>query len=120
MGILEQMITERVVPDNRTYAILVRACMSKGLYEQAGGLMRGALGVQGALPFLQESAAACPNLDPALVNETLASLASRGHAQDLAVPLLSEIRQSATWCRIDAATQRQVMSPCLSSSSFPA
>merc|ERR1719201_2202456 len=29
MGILEQMMAERVVPDNRTYAILVRACMSK-------------------------------------------------------------------------------------------
>jgi len=120
VGILEQMIVERVVPDNRTYAILVRACMSKGLYEQASGLMRGALGVQGALPFLQQSTAACPNLDPALVNETLAGLASRGRAQDLAVPLLSDIRQGATWCRIDAATQRQVMSPCLTSNSLPA
>merc|ERR1719424_832328 len=119
MDILEQMITERIVPDNRTYAILVRACMSKGLYEQAGGLMRGALGVQGALPFLQHSTAACPNLDPALVNEILAGLASRGRAQDLAVPLLSDIRQGATWCRIDAATQRQVMSPCLTSNSLP-
>merc|ERR1719253_2557935 len=77
LNVLEEMIHERVAPDSRTYAILVRTCMSKGLYEQAGGLMRGALGVQGALPFLQESVAACPNLDPALVNETLASLASR-------------------------------------------
>jgi len=119
IDILEQMIAERIVPDNRTYAILVRACMSKGCYEQAGGLMRGALGVQGALPFLQHSTAACPNLDLALVNEILAGLASRGRAQDLAVPLLADIRQGASWCRIDAATQRQVMSPCLTSNSVP-
>merc|ERR550537_1342500 len=34
MGILEQMIKERVVPDNRTYAILIRASLSKGMHEQ--------------------------------------------------------------------------------------
>jgi len=113
MEVLEQMASERIVPDNRTYAILVRACMSKGMFEQAAGLMRGALGLQGSLSFLQQSSAVCPNLDSALVNETLAGLASRGRAPDLAVPLLADIRQNALWVRIDAGTQRQVMSPCL-------
>jgi len=117
MSVLEQMIQERIVPDSRTYAILVRSSMYKGLYEQAVGLLKGALGLSGALPFLQQPLAKCPNLDYAVVNETLASLAERGHAQDLAVPLLSMIRQGAPKIRIDAETQRKVMSPCFSSDS---
>jgi pentatricopeptide repeat protein len=119
MSILDQMVSERVVPDNRTYAILVRASISKGLFEQAVGLLKGALGLPGAPTSLQDWTAVCQNLDHALVNEALASLADRGHSQDLAVPLLSNIRQSAqtSWVRIDAATQRKVMSPCLSSDS---
>jgi len=118
MGVLEQMIKEHIVPDTRTYAILVRASISKGLHEQAVGMMRGALGLKGALSFLQQTVAVCPNLDNALVIETLASLADRGHAQDLAAPLLSDIRghSSSSWVHIDAATQRKVMSQGLSPS----
>merc|ERR1719440_1874489 len=63
MSVLEQMIQERIVPDSRTYAILVRSSMYKGLYEQAVGLLKGALGLSGALPFLQQPLAKCPNLD---------------------------------------------------------
>merc|ERR1719311_1060335 len=95
VGVLEQMLKDGVVPDSRTYSILVRTSISKGLYEQAAGLLRGALGLSGALPFLQQHLAKCPNLDSAVVNEALASLADRGHSQDLAIPLLSTIRQSA-------------------------
>merc|ERR1719446_1439032 len=115
VNVLEQMIQERIVPDSRTYSILVRSSISRGLFDQAAGLLRGALGLPDAVPFLQQRVAVCPNLDYALVNETLSSLADRGQAQNLAVPLLSLSRQNATWVRIDAATQRKVMSPCLSS-----
>jgi len=119
LKLLEQMIKERVVPDSRTYCILVRACMNKGLFEQAVGLLRGALGVKEALPFLQVSTAVCPNLDSALVNETLSGLADRGHGRDLAAPLLSSIRKEASWVRIDAGTQRKVMSPCIMAEASP-
>merc|ERR1719498_541380 len=61
LSILEQMITERIVPDSRTYSILVRSSISKGLFEQASGLLRGALGLPDALPFLQQRLAVCPN-----------------------------------------------------------
>merc|ERR1719238_348427 len=115
MSVLEQMIKERIVPESRTYSILVRSSISKGLFEQAAGLLRGALGLPDALPFLQQRVAVCPNLDYALVNETLSSLADRGQAQTFAVPLLSTIRQSCPKVRIDAATQRKVMSPCIGS-----
>jgi len=115
VGLLEQMIGDWVAPDGRTYAILLRASLSKGLFEQAAGLLRGALGLSGALPFLQQRIAMCPSLDHGLVNEALASLAERGHAKDLAVPLLTEIRQNMPKVRIDVATQRKVMSPCIGS-----
>merc|ERR1719231_630429 len=118
VSILEQMIKERIVPESRTYSILVRSSISKGLFEQAVGLLRGALGLPDALPFLQQRTAVCPNLDHAVVNETLNSLSERGQAQNFAVSLLSAIRQHAPRVRIDAATQRKIMSPCLGSDRY--
>jgi pentatricopeptide repeat protein len=118
MGLLEQMIKERIVPDTRTYAILVRNSITKGLTEQAVGLLRAAMGLQDALPSLPKSGAFCPNLDYALVNEALTSLAERGRSQDLAVPLMADIRQH-TRVRIDATTQRKVMSSSLSADAAP-
>jgi len=115
MQVLEQMISERIVPDNRTYAILVRANISRGYYTEAVGLVRGALGLPDALPFLQQSIAVCPNLDHALVNEALTSLAERGQGTAFAIPLLQSVKQNSPKVRIDAATQRKIMSPCLPS-----
>jgi len=115
VSVLEQMVNEGISPDGRIYAILLRASMSKGLYKQAEGLLKGALGLSDALPFLQQPMAVCYSLDHSLVNELLGNLADRGHAKDLAVPLLHNIRQNAPKVRIDAATQRKVMSPCVSS-----
>merc|ERR1719156_439924 len=106
------MIKARIAPHSRTYGILVRASITSGMLEQAVGLLRGALGLPDALPFLRQSIAVCRNLDHAVVSEALVSLVDAGHAQDLAVPLLSRIRQDAPKVRIDAATQRKVMSEC--------
>merc|ERR1719498_1034198 len=116
VNLLEQMVQERVAPDSRTYSILVRGSISKGLFQQAAGLLRGALGLPGALPFLQQRGAFCSNFDYALVNETLCGLADRGQSQNLALPLLSSIRKNAPKIRIDAETQRRVISPSPSSS----
>merc|ERR1740115_163447 len=115
MGVLEQMVAEGIAPDSRTYAILVRASISKELFDQAVGLLKGALGLEEALPFLQTPGAVCTNLDSALVNEVLGIFVDRGRAKDLAVPLLASIKQQAPKVRIDAATQRNIMSPCISS-----
>jgi len=115
VNILEQMVGEGVAPDGRTYAILLRGSMNRGLFEQAVGLLGGALGLPDALPFLQKPMAGCPNLDYTLINEVLGGLADRGQAKNLAVPLLQNIKQHAPKVRIDAATQRKVMSPCVGS-----
>merc|ERR1719408_18402 len=111
LDVLEQMIRERIRPDSRTYSILVRASMSRGLCEQAVDLLKGALGLpdSNTFSFLKQSCAVCHNIDHWLVNETLMGLAERGHAEDLANPLLSSIRKNAAKIRIDAATQRAVM-----------
>jgi pentatricopeptide repeat protein len=115
VNILEQMVGEGIAPDGRTYAILLRGSMNRGLLEQAVGLLGGALGLPDALPFLQKPMAVCPNLDYTLINEVLGGLADRGQAKNLAVPLLQNIKQHAPKVRIDAATQRKVMSPCVGS-----
>jgi pentatricopeptide repeat protein len=117
ISVLEQMVGEWIAPDGRTYAILLRGSMNKGLFEQAAGLLMGALGLPDAPSFLQQSVALCPSLDYALINEVLGGLADRGHAKDLAVPLLQSMRQNAPKVRIDPATQRKVMSPCVGSDS---
>jgi len=109
MKILEQMLQERVAPETRTYSILVRSNMTKGYYDQAVGILRGALGLPDALPFLQKQIAVCWNLDSNLVNETLIGLADRGRAKDLAMPLLNSIRQNNPKVRIDRAVQQRVL-----------
>merc|ERR1719235_1094137 len=69
LGVLEQMVKERIVPDGRTYAVLVRASISSGLFEQAVCLLRGALGLPDSLPFLRQSSAICQNLDHMVISE---------------------------------------------------
>merc|ERR1719324_689367 len=113
------MVKERISPDSRTYSILVRASISSGSLEQAVGLLRGALGLQDALPFLRQSVAVCRNLETAVISEALVGLVDRGHAQDLAVPLLSKIRQDAPKVRIDEGTQRKVMPGCMTTPPRP-
>lgn len=47
---------ERIRPENRTYAILVRASLAQSQPEQAAALLRAAIGAPGAEPFVpQES-----------------------------------------------------------------
>jgi len=116
MGVLQEMVENHVAPDSRAYSILIRAHTNKGLFDQAAGLLKGALGLPDAPPFLQHGSGACSNLDYAVVNETLSILSDRGHSKDLAVPLLTSIRQHMPRVRIDAATQRKVMSPCIGGS----
>merc|ERR1719401_637026 len=49
---LEKLLSERVRPDMRTYALLLRGCISEGSAQDADGLLRSALGVEGGHPSL--------------------------------------------------------------------
>merc|ERR1719174_2803129 len=108
MEMLETMVKDNVQPESRTYTLLVRGSMSSYNAEQAVALLRGALGLSGAHRVVSQ--AQCPNLDSALVNETLNALVDRGFTQALAVPLLTEIKSVKQRVNVDASTQRRVMS----------
>lgn len=111
MSVLEEMVGEQIQPDSRTYATLVRASIQHGLFEQASGLLRSALGLEHALPGLQQPAAICHNLDSAFISEALVSLSERGHAEDHARPLMTAIQQHVPKIRIGSATERKILSP---------
>lgn len=112
MNTFSTMLQERVRPESRTYAILVRASITQNQCEQAAGLLRAALGLSGVEPYVsskQASLAAISNLDYSLVSECLQGLADKGRVQDLAVPLMTEIKRQKPSVRIDPAVQRRVM-----------
>jgi len=113
MTTLSNMLEARVRPESRTYAILVRASITQNQCDQAAGLIRGALGLPGAQPYISEqqtSLAAINNLDYNLIAETLQGLADKGRVQDLAVPLMSDIKRLQPGVQLDAGLQRRVMS----------
>jgi len=114
LNVLETMLKEKIAPENRTYAILIRACISHGQFDEAIGLLRGALGLPGfsSIFAASPSLAVCQSLDHSLVNEALISLADHRQTQEVAVSLLSDIKQQKPRVRIDSSTQRRVMGLC--------
>jgi len=110
LEVLKTMVKSRVAPDCRTYGVLIRACFYQDDCEQAAALLRSALGLTGGYQLPDSRLATCFTVDSNLVNETLASLADRGWAKDLAAPLLADIKQSKVKVSIDQGTQRRVMS----------
>lgn len=116
MSTFEEMLSQGVKPENRTYALLFRCCLQYKEPEQAAGLLRAALGLDGTLQAWKAfgKLTACPKLDDAVVNEVLVGLAQNGHAEDLAVPLLTDIRRYRPRVHIDSAAQCKVMSAGLS------
>merc|ERR1719188_310886 len=63
MSTFEEMVRERVQPDNRTYTLLIRANVSAGLCEQAVYLLRSALGLPNGVPGTPQSVTECWNID---------------------------------------------------------
>jgi len=109
----QQMLNERVRPESRTYCILVRASLTQNLCEQAAALLRAALrlgGTEPLVPEAQASLACIDGLDHGLVSEVLQSFVDKGRVQDLAVPLLGDLRSWKPQVRVDGAVQRAVMS----------
>jgi pentatricopeptide repeat protein len=108
METLDTMVREGINPESRTYAVLTRASMLSSQVEQAVALLRGALGLSGAHPIVNQKI--CSSIDHAIVNELLNGLVDRGYTQALAVPLLTDIKASKQRVHIDGATQSRVMS----------
>merc|ERR1719171_2178838 len=111
MQTLEQMASEGVNPDSRTYTILIRSCLQSGRLDDAAGLLRAALGLPEPLPILSTLPAKSVHLDSNFVSESLWCLAERERGQGLAASLLSDLRKHNPRIRVDADTQRRVESP---------
>merc|ERR1719478_1674533 len=106
MQTLERMAIERVQLDGRTYTILVRGCLQGGRPEDAAGLLRAALRLPRPIPILAGLPPANVSLDAAFVNEAIVGLAHCGRQEDLAAPLLADVRRHHPRIRIELGTQR--------------
>jgi len=110
LQVLEQMASDRVTPDVRTYCCLIRTCISQGLLDNAALVFRAALGLPCTAPYPMGSDARGVKGLEDLANEVLNSLLSRERGGDLAVSILSDMRKYKPNIRIDNATQRKIAS----------
>jgi len=118
LNVLERMLKERVRPEGRTYALVIRGCMSAGDCTSAAEMLRLSCGLPCNLPqFSQFGAAAKPaKLQDGCVSDTLRSLADRGHAEDLAAPLLQDLKRLQPGIKIEPQvvlriTSRMIRTP---------
>jgi len=107
---LEEMMERKVQPDKRTYSMLFRTAVQQGQYEKVDGLLRGALGLSGALPFLtNRSLAVCPGVEDVALSETLSSMASSPEGNKVAAGLLVDLRKEKPHICVDPNLQRCVL-----------
>jgi pentatricopeptide repeat protein len=110
LAVLESMVKERVQPDSRTYAVLIRSSIIQHKPDQAAALFRAALGLPGAYTIPGLSLAACRPVDQKFVHEALANFVNYGHAQTFGAPLLADMRKSSVNVKIDQALQCRITS----------
>jgi len=113
VDVLNQMVKERIQPDNRTYTVLVRGCMSANSLDQAVGILRAGLGLPEPLSQFQgaqaQSVTYCGQLNHSLVAELLVTLSERRRAQTLALPMLEDLKKYRPHIRVESSVQGHVM-----------
>jgi len=86
----DNMITEAgVEPDSRTYAVLTRGCLNAGSLEKAADVVRAAYGLS---PVHMCTAKRAPGIEQRALEETMAALSTAPSAEQVAVPLLADLR----------------------------
>lgn len=106
---LEEMMDRKVQPDKRTYSMLLRLAVQQSHFEKADGLLRGAFGVSGALPFLNTPWAICQGVEEAALSETLSSMAGSPEGNKAAAGFLVDVRKEKPNVWIDPSVQRCVL-----------
>mmetsp|Transcript_132905 Transcript_132905/g.284053 ORF Transcript_132905/g.284053 Transcript_132905/m.284053 type:complete len:951 (-) Transcript_132905:50-2902(-) len=95
LEVFEQMLSEKVRPDTRTYTLLIKGCLSAKDAQDVAGLLRGAVGLRGVHPSIArfEKGLVQPRggLPSEFIAETLEGLASQCGALQLAMQLLSDL-----------------------------
>merc|ERR1719269_522836 len=86
----DNMITEAgVEPDARTYAVLARGCLNAGSLEKAADVVRAAYALS---PVHMGSPKRAPGMEQRALEETMAALSTAPNAEQVAVPLLSDLK----------------------------
>merc|ERR1719213_1242674 len=86
----DNMINEAgVEPDSRTYAVLTRGCLNAGSLEKAADVVRAAYGLS---PVHMCTAKRAPGIEQRALEETMAALSTAPSAEQVAVPLLADLR----------------------------
>jgi len=120
--VFEQMLREKVHPDVRTYTLLLRGSLNAGEVQHVEGLLRAALGLQGAQPQLVAFGGAAlqlrGGLPRELLSEVLQGLAGPCGEQRLAVQLLREMR-AQPGIKLDPRLPLSLTSKAISSRSSP-
>jgi pentatricopeptide repeat protein len=93
--VLDQLLSERVRPDARTYTVLIKACTAVREGKHATGLIRAAFGLQDVHPRLSKHATFArlqKGLPSDFVVETLEGISGQCHANELAVTLFRDLK----------------------------
>jgi len=85
----DSMITEAgVQPDAKTYAVLARGCLTAGSLEKASSAVRVAYGLSSSLRKPERA----PGVEPRALEEVMSALSASPMAEQLAVPLLADLK----------------------------
>merc|ERR1719482_2132184 len=86
----DSMITEAgVEPDERTYAVLARGCISAGSCEKAANVVRAAYRLNPQGLVMPKRA---PGIESRVLEEVMNALSATPNAEQLAVPLLADLK----------------------------
>merc|ERR1719183_2336044 len=86
----DSMITEAgIEPDERTYAVLARGCLTAGSYEKAADMVRAAYRLKPNGVVMPKRA---PGVEVRALEEVMHALSSSPNAERLAVPLLADLK----------------------------
>merc|ERR1719310_1038792 len=86
----DSMITEAgIEPDSRTYAVLSRGCLNAGSLEKAADVVRAAYGLS---PLKMGTPKRAPGMEQRALEETMAALSTAPSAEQVAVPLLADLK----------------------------
>jgi len=111
LSVLEWMLKERVRPEARTYVLLIRGCMAAGDCTSAAEVLRLACGLPCNLPqFSQFGESACASKISECASDTLRTLADRGHAEDLAGPILQDLKRLKPGIKVEPQVQLHITS----------
>lgn len=94
LGVFEELIRERLRPDQRTYTLLLKGCVASGCAQEAAELLRGAAGQHSASKSGMKSPQALqPNggLPSNLVWEILEGISKFCHDEALSLQLYREL-----------------------------